>query len=130
MPTIPRKIEPEKIKGYIYCLDFGPLAYENDDDKQKLIALSELYREGIKAGGLRVTLGGLPQSTWKIKASQFEALQVLWHHSTKNPLLDLKTQLLMKAIAKKKKKEIVVFTEKELRKLGKGWLSRLKFWKK
>ncbi len=129
--SIPRRIEPDKIKGYVYCLDFGPLAYEDEHDKQKLIAISELYREGIKKGSIRLDKKTAhPISRGGITQAQFDALQVIWQHGGQNSHLDLKTIHQMKKVAAKRKKEILVLTMKDVRKLGRGWFSWLRPGKK
>jgi hypothetical protein len=131
MAALPRKIAPENIQGYVYCRDFGPLAYEDHEDKEKLLALSELFREGIRTGGLKLDQKtGVPLSTERVTRAQFDALQVLWKHGANNATLNPSTLRQMRTILRKRKKEIVVLTMKDVRRLGRGWFSWLKFWGK
>ncbi|MEK6950585.1 MAG: hypothetical protein AABX13_02575 [Nanoarchaeota archaeon] len=131
MATFPRKIDPEKIQGYVYCLDFGPLAYEDNEDKEKLLALSELFREGIRTRGLKLdTKTGVPLSTERVTRAQFDALQVLWKHGTKNAVLNQNTLRQMRKVLRKNGKEILVLTRKDVHRLERGWFSWMKFWGK
>jgi hypothetical protein len=107
MGTIPRKIEKAKISGFVVCR-FGPLACEDRDDKQKLIAIAQMYHAAVERGSIVESPGHLPQVISSIiKNEEQEAGQVLTQHFIKNH--DLLTSAEVEKIANVYGKERIRF---------------------
>jgi len=83
MGEIPRKIEKIKIKGFVYCQGIGLLCCENNEDRKKLLALSQIYRQAVKNGEIIESKYSLPQYRGQ-GGKDFQTLNVLGEHLMKN----------------------------------------------
>ncbi len=101
MGTLPRKIDPQKIKGYVVAHEKVFLAYdpedgkewreivlafgvEDEEDKIKLLALIEIFIKGFRSGMIKREEGCLPTFHLNAPYAQRKALQVLLQHIMDN----------------------------------------------
>jgi hypothetical protein len=83
MNKLPRKINEEETLGYVLA-EFGPLPYANENEKEKLLALSQIYNAALKKGTIvQGRKGTLPQFRGKQGDEDWNTLQVIANHSLK-----------------------------------------------
>ena len=119
MGTIPRKLEEDEIRGFVYVRRIGPLPYVDNDDKEKLIALGELYLEALDKGAFTIE-SGMPQFiASKTTHHQREIVKAVMSHQIKNMMM-LSEGLwrrrceFLTSLQKSKKEEIVTLTIERL----------------
>lgn len=83
MGHLPRKIELDKVTGFVYCKGLGLLFCGDEADKGNLLALSEIYLKGIKRGSITQT-EGLPQFNSKTSSQEHKTVQVTMEHLIQN----------------------------------------------
>ena len=100
MGTLPRKIHPERIIGYVVVHEKVFLSYpneekemheiiltlavEDDKDKENLLALAEIFQKGYRSGSIRNPEGGFPIFDVDTPSNQRKSLQILLEHMMDN----------------------------------------------
>ncbi|GEM_PF-6430848 len=85
MGLIPRKLEEDEIKGFVHIPKMGPLPYADEDDKEKLIALGQLYIVSVERGAYKLEPDLPPEFIPSIITShERETLKVLTGHIFRN----------------------------------------------
>ncbi|MBI2669074.1 hypothetical protein HYX14_04490 [Candidatus Woesearchaeota archaeon] len=85
MAALPKKIELAHVSGYVYCEDWDLLPCENDDDKERLLALAEIYQKAVERGAIIKQSNELPKTdALATRNAEREAYTVILNHALLN----------------------------------------------
>ncbi len=81
MGKIPRKLK--KINGFVNC-EFGPIPYEDDNDRNQLVVLAKIYNKAFKNGQI-IHLKGFATPTFKNDTKEIRsAAGIIFDHIKRN----------------------------------------------
>lgn len=117
MGKLPRRIETPI--GFVYVLKGGYYPCGDTDDKQKLLALGEIFYEAVKKGAIAIHD---EERRIAPNLQEMKAYRVLLSHTRRNFPYSEKLDAFLGRLAQKSKKKFFYISVKELEKiLGKDW---------
>ena len=116
MGELPRKIPEGKIIRFVFIQNLGIISVKDKEDKERIIALGEIYLEEFNKGYIFINDdGGLPNFKGEAPKKYKNSLQVLMSHGMKNMYLLEKYPFLEKEIERLLKLKLkMVFLKKEV----------------